>query len=214
MKTQSSISRSILTSLAMVLVLIVMPRCWGQFTIFVGNQSGSIQLDPNQLTAFDVTVVNNGPDLTTVFGSQLNLQITGSGTPPPIFSHVDLLTGTVFAAGFVEIGGISLTTPTLLEDGTAALGGPVTIPGGGASSKLGTVTFNTAGVSLGTWQLSLTTAGGSTSLLDSGGSGISGATLINGTLAVVPEANAGVVVALGLGVFALLWCRKARALCA
>jgi hypothetical protein len=192
-----------LSAIGALALLATTTECSAQLTI----SPGVISLDPGQpSTTFDLFVSNSGGDQ-SIGGLQLNFQIdvpAGQSATRPKVTAVDALGGTIFENDNQSQLGGKVTDFKWEVSVAADFNPPDPILPGGQSKKVATITFDTTGVSPGSWIFNLTTAGGATVYQDSSANDIS-TTLVNGTLTVVPEINAGALVGLVLVGFAGCW---------
>lgn len=131
----------------------------------------------------------------------------GDGTAGPALTGVDLLTGTPLAAPDNFGGQFPDSENTPWKQFWSVASTTATLPAG--DSLLVTLTFDTTGLSDGTWALSLFGTGmPATQLLDRAG-GEYAVTLQNGTLTVVPEPGVLAGVA-GVALLAFALARPAR----
>jgi hypothetical protein len=146
----------------------------------------SLQLQPQAAgQTIPLFIRNTGPAL-EVGGLDLKIGITGAASPKPAFTGVDLRAGTVFTTGN-SVAAADSANSAQLQYWSVSINDPFTppsLPGNGATTQIGTLTFSTAGVASGTWALELFSP--ETSLLSPFGDTLS-LTLVSGSLQVVPE---------------------------
>lgn len=182
-----------------------------QLVVNVGDRL----LPPNTTTTLDLTVQNPSAAAVEIGGLNFNLELESTG---PAVQNVDLKNGTIFdSTDFASQSNLDTLDPDHQRAVTIVL---LTDPGAtpftldpGASEIFAKVAISTAGFSSGgPWSMNLEdTFNLATTFLDSGGNPIT-ATITDGTLTVVPEPNASLVVAgllLGAAAFARRW-RAAR----
>jgi len=205
-KSTPWLSRSVVSLVCLMASLNPLARA--QLAITVGD----IPLNAGQAgQTFDLLVVNSGNSDVSVGGVQLNIQIDvpgGQSQTRPKMTAIDIFTGTVFENdNSGPIGG--QVNDFQWEIGTIGnFNPPDPFLPANSPSKVATITFDTTGVSPGNWIVSLSTAAGPTTYLDPTTGEPLDTGINNGTVTVVPEINAGPVVALVLGALAIAWRRN------
>lgn len=127
-------------------------------------------------------------------GLDLKVGISGAASPKPAFTDINLLAGTVFTPGNSSLSADGANDNQLQYWSASinSINAPANLPGNGATTLIGTLTFTTVGVQSGTWTLELFSP--ETDLLSPDGFS-QPMTLVNGSLEVVPEPGETVVIA-------------------
>lgn len=127
-------------------------------------------------------------------GLDLKVGISGAASPKPAFTDINLLAGTVFTPGNSSLSGDGANDAQLQYWSASinSINAPANLPGNGATTLIGTLTFTTVGVQSGTWTLELFSP--ETDLLSPDGFS-QPMTLVNGSLEVVPEPGETLAVA-------------------
>jgi hypothetical protein len=168
-------------------------------------QFSDLSLQPNTANqSFDLFVQNSGAPF-AVTGILTETQVA-DGFSGPVISGVDILTGTIFQSNNNGAAGGGAITPHIFERSTLTSSGTVNIPSG--TSKYATITFDTTGISSGSFPYSPDTDNGPTLYHTMSGDQL--LTLTGGTLTIVPEPAEYAAVA-GIGCLLLgVWTRRAR----
>ncbi len=153
----------------------------------------------------DLYLRNDGAAV-SVGGLDLKIGVTGAGAPGPVLGGVDLRAGLLFTAGNAVQGADAANTGSL-QFWSVSINDPSSPPslnGGGSSTKVGTVSISTVGLTGGTWSLSAILP--DTAVVDPFGDMLSLA-VTDGTLEVVPEATT-TALASGLALLGWAWGRR------
>lgn len=208
-------------SLALFIVLVALCSVRSaQAAVILTIDLGTTQLLPNtagQQVQFFIR--NDGDTAFNAQGATLNFEVDNGDTgvnPAPIITGLDIKTGTLWAGAAasgqtVDVNNDEFASATIVDLFT----GGIVLPSGGASFSIGTVTFDTSGLTSGSWDFRMGNfvSSGSPSLYVEFGSGTDFfPNITNGTLTVVPEPHEYALIAsLGLLGWAVVRKRRTKA---
>ncbi|HET6248230.1 MAG TPA: PEP-CTERM sorting domain-containing protein [Tepidisphaeraceae bacterium] len=177
-----------------VFIAAVLGSCGGVFATPIVNV-GAVTINQAANQSSVLTVTDTSGD--SVEGLNFEVQITGTSSPLPIISSVDIVTNSVFAGHTNGQQGSGAITPQLYDAQVTTSSGVVTLP---TTGTIATIVFDASSAPVGTYNLLLTgTLNGNTHY--SGTSGQVTTTIANGTLVVTPEPGAAGILLLGAGAF-------------